>query len=262
MSSCKWTWTETIQGDIDATQPASRCSLPRPRRVRQRRARHQRLPPMPEQNQWSTQGSLTPSRYYFVLAPHNCQLTIQLEHIGGENNYKTPPLPKGEILGGITGILESDVHRTRPRTRDLYGMYDNQHKAGKPSRQLIEAIFNPVPTHSEKENSFTFYVPYALQLTKKGSQITLASTGGSSSLNGRGSIHSTATGSDYASVPSHSPSGKPLSLSSHTGHSLFKPWAQGTAVSLELWWRRKTQALAAEDRRRLRIAVGQKSCLF
>jgi len=85
---------------------------------------------------------------------------------------------------------------------------------------LIEAIFNPVPTHSEKESPFTYYVPFEPQLTKKASQITVASTGGSGSLNGPGSIRSTATGSEYASAPSRSPSGKPPSLSSQSGRSL------------------------------------------
>ena len=124
-------------------------------------------------------------------------------------------------------------------------MYDNQHKTGKQHKgtplkhvfdpfdipnlssaygprtteTLIEAIFNPVPTHSEKESPFTFYVPYAPRLTDKTSQITFASTGESGSLNGHGSIRSTATSSDYASAPSRSPSGKPPSLSSQSGHS-------------------------------------------
>ena len=116
-------------------------------------------------------------------------MSIELEHVGGEINYKAPPLPKGEILGGIAGILENDVYRTRPRTLDLYGMYyDNKQEKGSGGRQrrdstivngtdpfdisdlssaygpkttetLIEALFNPVPTHSEKESPFTYYVP-------------------------------------------------------------------------------------------------------
>jgi hypothetical protein len=49
-----------------------------------------------------------------------------LEHIGGETQYIPPPLPKGEILTGIAGFLESDVYRKRPRELDLYGPYRNQ----------------------------------------------------------------------------------------------------------------------------------------
>ena len=54
------------------------------------------------------------------------QLTIELEHIGGETQYIPPPLPKGEILTGIAGFLENDVYRKPPRELDLYGPYQNQ----------------------------------------------------------------------------------------------------------------------------------------
>jgi hypothetical protein len=49
------------------------------------------------------------------------QLTIHLEHTAGELAYVAPPLPKGEILSGVAGFLQSsDVYRTRPRASDLY----------------------------------------------------------------------------------------------------------------------------------------------
>ncbi|KIK99566.1 hypothetical protein PAXRUDRAFT_822646 [Paxillus rubicundulus Ve08.2h10] len=49
------------------------------------------------------------------------KLTIHLEHTAGELSYVAPPLPKGEILSGVTSLLESsDIYRTRPCTWDLY----------------------------------------------------------------------------------------------------------------------------------------------
>jgi hypothetical protein len=197
-----------------------------------------------------------------------------LERVGGEKRFKAPPLPKGEILGGIAGILENDVYRTRPRTQDLYGMYyDNQGKGGKQRKDatlnvgadsfnmsnlssafgprttetLIESIFNPVPTHSEKESPFTYYVPYEHHHVKKSSPLSPAfdaSKNGSGSLNGHGkdgSMHSTATSSEYASVNSNSPSGKAPSLSSQSAHSEHSS-ESGAGVGEEQkhmsWWRK------------------------
>ncbi|KIJ16371.1 hypothetical protein PAXINDRAFT_98843 [Paxillus involutus ATCC 200175] len=49
------------------------------------------------------------------------KLTVHLEHMAGELSYVAPPLPKGEILSGVTSLLESsDIYRTRPCTLDLY----------------------------------------------------------------------------------------------------------------------------------------------
>ena len=155
--------------------------------------------------------------------------------MGGERNYKAPPLPKGEILGGIAGILDNDVYRTRPRTLDLYGMYySNNRDMGGEGRQrrdlvhgtdpfdisnlssacgprttetLIETLFNPVPTHSEKESPFTYYVPLGQEL--KGSpempaknlfDVSPSPTGSPStrSRHSRKSSLYSATSSDYA----------------------------------------------------------------
>jgi len=180
------------------------------------------------------------------------KLTIQLERVGGEEIFKAPPLPKDGVLGGITGILENDVYRTHPRKLDLYGMYyDNEGKGDKhrkgatlnlgadtfdmsnlsssygprTTETLIEAIFNPVPTHSEKESPFTYYVP--LEREKKSFPLGLGldtNDNGSGSLNPHekdGSMRSTATiSSSYASVRSNSSSGKAPSLSSRSGRSV------------------------------------------
>lgn len=49
------------------------------------------------------------------------QLSVHLEHTAGETAYVAPPLPKGEILSGVAGFLESsDIYRTRPCALDLY----------------------------------------------------------------------------------------------------------------------------------------------
>ena len=49
-------------------------------------------------------------------------MTIELEHIGGEKNYKSPPLRKGEILASVSGILSNNgLFNTRfARELDLY----------------------------------------------------------------------------------------------------------------------------------------------
>lgn len=182
-------------------------------------------------------------------------MTIELEHVGGERNYKAPPLPKGEILGGIAGILDNDVYLTRPRTLDLYGMYYNNKQdmdsGGRQRRDstmvnrsdpydisnlssaygprttetLIEALFNPVPTHSEKESPFTYYVPLDQELKESPAMhakslfdISPSPTGSPSTSNRshhsrKSSLHSTTTSSDYAT------SGNPPSTSSRSVHS-------------------------------------------
>jgi hypothetical protein len=115
---------------------------------------------------------------------------------------------------------------------------------------LIEAIFNPVPTHSEKQSPFTYYVP----LERQGKRPSIISSGyntssnGSGSLNeqgGNGSVHSTSTGSEYASVHSDSASGKPPSLSSQSarsvsshGHSSEFGVEGGGEDKHKSWWRK------------------------
>lgn len=116
------------------------------------------------------------------------KLTVQLEHINGESSYIAPPLPKGEILSGVAGLLDNDIFRTRPRTLDLYANdYSSSssvstissHSSGKrgPKRKknpldasqlpntrgirgtekLIEALFNPAPvTRPGQLTPFTY----------------------------------------------------------------------------------------------------------
>ncbi|KAF4607805.1 hypothetical protein EYR40_000140 [Pleurotus pulmonarius] len=66
----------------------------------------------------------TPSvtrRYLLQKSKTNAtlKLTVQLECVGGERNFVAPPLPKGQILGGVKGVLDSDVLRLRPRIAGL-----------------------------------------------------------------------------------------------------------------------------------------------
>lgn len=48
------------------------------------------------------------------------KLTVQLEHTSGAPSYIAPPLPKGEILSGVAGLLESDTYRNYPSALGLY----------------------------------------------------------------------------------------------------------------------------------------------
>ncbi|EKM78302.1 hypothetical protein AGABI1DRAFT_129421 [Agaricus bisporus var. burnettii JB137-S8] len=60
------------------------------------------------------------------------RLTIELEYISGESNYIPPPLPKGEILNGLSNYLSGErsrsrtAHHTIHHGADLYGPYSNQ----------------------------------------------------------------------------------------------------------------------------------------
>ncbi|KAG7445304.1 uncharacterized protein BT62DRAFT_933145 [Guyanagaster necrorhizus] len=51
------------------------------------------------------------------------KLSIQLTHVGGEQAFIAPTLPKGEILNGVAALLETDVYRIRPRGFNIYGQY-------------------------------------------------------------------------------------------------------------------------------------------
>lgn len=137
------------------------------------------------------------------------QLTIELNHIGGEKQYKAPPLQKGEVMAEVTTLLERSPYGTLPRqsysrkpsnnsniSRNVSGKSmtglaapspiagDRNSTVGSRSRlnspepdtldsllsgsrssnsirttdNIIEAIFNPVPTTSTASSPFTYYV--------------------------------------------------------------------------------------------------------
>lgn len=106
------------------------------------------------------------------------QLTIQLEHVGGEKCYKAPPLQKGEILAQVTGLLANPAFHRARFLRELEYIEDPNNvpeekynlEEGIPSFDglassggiretefLIETLFNPIP--SSKITPFTRDVP-------------------------------------------------------------------------------------------------------
>ncbi|KAJ7591552.1 hypothetical protein C8J56DRAFT_935836 [Mycena floridula] len=79
----------------------------------------------------------TTRRYLLRESKTNATLkvTIALSHVGGETNYIAPPLPKGEILNGVLGLLDNDVYKTRPRAMDYFGPYYEYHQAQREKQQ-------------------------------------------------------------------------------------------------------------------------------
>ncbi|KAF9648238.1 hypothetical protein BDM02DRAFT_3115713 [Thelephora ganbajun] len=97
------------------------------------------------------------------------QLTIELEHVGGERDYKAPPLQKGEILAQVTGLLANPgFHRARflrelefieDPTNDPEGKYNTKKHVPsfdglasssgiRETEFLIEMLFNPIPSET------------------------------------------------------------------------------------------------------------------
>lgn len=152
-----------------------------------------------------------------ILIP---QLTIELQHIGGEKQYNAPPLQKGEVMAEVATLLERSPYGTLPRpaysrkasaanssanlpprtqgknapallaTSSLQGSTlgsagGSRSRVHSPAPNLdgldplvagtgsslrttdniIEAIFNPVPTSSTAPSPFTYYVPPRSRLT-------------------------------------------------------------------------------------------------
>ncbi|KIL66044.1 hypothetical protein M378DRAFT_161272 [Amanita muscaria Koide BX008] len=119
-------------------------------------------------------------------------LTIELECIGGSTSYKAPPLPKGEILNGITSLLERDFYyaeKNTPNGKETFpyprqvsqssthsDMSLDSRRSDSPSapfnvallpgadgardtQALIDALFNPLTTTEKvKQSPFTVYV--------------------------------------------------------------------------------------------------------
>ncbi|PIL28675.1 hypothetical protein GSI_08719 [Ganoderma sinense ZZ0214-1] len=111
------------------------------------------------------------------------KLSIELQHIAGEKHYKPPPLRKGEILASVSGILSNNgLFNTRfARELDLYVGADKLEDATafpyadkeghvkadrlatsygvRTTEDLIEALFNPVPSETAEQTPFTYYAP-------------------------------------------------------------------------------------------------------
>lgn len=123
------------------------------------------------------------------------------QHESDKIPYIAPPLPKAEILGGIGGLLDQDVFRTRPRalthvendsTSSLEGppaKIKSKPKVARPApvagvpfdlerlpfatghkstEAIIDALFNPTPSTSPRPSPFTFYeTPEEQRMRKK-----------------------------------------------------------------------------------------------
>ncbi|EMD36753.1 hypothetical protein CERSUDRAFT_95027 [Gelatoporia subvermispora B] len=171
------------------------------------------------------------------------KLTIELEHAGGEKHYKAPPLHKGEILASVSGLLTNNELLRMPLTRELdrytngelcppeeeedsaseydpstarprYNPFADEQghliserlansRGLHATENLIEALFNPVPSASPMQTPFTYYSPRESERTNNGDGG--ADTSGDSLTNGSGaerrSIASsrTSTGDSFAS---------------------------------------------------------------
>ncbi|GJE93112.1 N-terminal C2 domain-containing protein [Phanerochaete sordida] len=113
------------------------------------------------------------------------KLTIEVEHIGGEKQYTPPPLRKGEIMASVTGLLSNNnLYQTKfARDLDMYTHHEDDDSSSmyhqpfstqeggadfdrlassqglRTTENLIDAIFNPIPTTSEHSSPFTYYDP-------------------------------------------------------------------------------------------------------
>lgn len=184
-----------------------------------------------------------------------------MEHIGGEKHYKAPPLRKGEILASVSGLLANNELLRMPLTRELdrytngdLGLGEEEEddddeyesSTARPrvnpyadekghliperlanshglhaTENLIEALFNPVPSTSPLQTPFTYYVPRETEKIEErdggadASSDSLTngsgaerqsiassrrSTGDSFASNSAASVYTSASGSDHSSV--------------------------------------------------------------
>ncbi|KAI0922688.1 hypothetical protein AcV5_009593 [Taiwanofungus camphoratus] len=135
--------------------------------------------------EYADQGPVT-RRYLLRQSKTNAtlKLTIELEHIGGEKHYRPPPLRKGEILASVSGLLSNNelLRTSVARQLDEYTrgdlpdedsrlhpfMHGDGHADGdrlatsyglRSTEDLIEALFNPVPTSRPTPSPFTYFAP-------------------------------------------------------------------------------------------------------
>ncbi|CAK5278110.1 unnamed protein product [Mycena citricolor] len=105
------------------------------------------------------------------------RLSVHVEPVGSPPFFTAPPLPRGEILAGLSSLLstQDDVFRTRPRALNLYAPIHHTSQTIRPTfdiralpdarsplstAALIEALFNPVPVRDEHlVTPFTRLVP-------------------------------------------------------------------------------------------------------
>ncbi|KAH9934122.1 N-terminal C2 in EEIG1 and EHBP1 proteins-domain-containing protein [Fomitopsis serialis] len=118
------------------------------------------------------------------------KLTITLEHIGGTKNYRPPPLAKGEILASVTGLLANNDLMQTSIARQLDDFTHANHSGPQTFMQedgradgdglasasglratedLIETLFNPLPSASPAPSPFTYFAPAAARQNSVGS---------------------------------------------------------------------------------------------
>ncbi|KAI0703860.1 N-terminal C2 in EEIG1 and EHBP1 proteins-domain-containing protein [Cerioporus squamosus] len=175
------------------------------------------------------------------------KLTIELEHIGGEKHYKSPPLRKGEILASVSGILSNNgLFNTRfARELDLYVGADKPEEESafpyadrqghvqadrlaesyglRTTEHLIEALFNPVPSDSSEPTPFTYYAPPHPDRKESPTQ----DDDDNDPSNGRRSVDSSVGSASY--------------VASTSEHSSFDPGMAADAASMSShrhWWQK------------------------
>ena len=173
-----------------------------------------------------------------------------MEHIGGEKHYKPPPLRKGEILASVSGILSnSGLFNTRfARELDLYVGADQFEGAAafpyadleghvkadrlatsygvQTTEDLIEALFNPVPSETAEQTPFTYYAPPP-PAGRPDSPTSYDDSNDASNSNGRRSVDSSAGSASY--------------VASTSEHSGFDPGMAADAANMNSsrhWWQK------------------------
>lgn len=235
------------------------------------------------------------------------QLTIELNHIGGEKHYKAPPLQKGEVMAEVTTLLERSPYGTLPRHsysrkpsnssnilrnvsgRSMTGLAvpspipgDRSSIVGSRSRvntpepdslnallsgsrsasaarttdNIIEAIFNPVPTSSTTSSPFTYYVapkprPPPLLMSSANGSINSDVSDGPRSAVSTSTTHSFSNvgqqnGSMHSgqSVHSQADSYENSTTSTSASHSIESSPMPNAHHKSPKWWQRLTGSRA------------------
>ncbi|KAG7095953.1 hypothetical protein E1B28_006637 [Marasmius oreades] len=101
--------------------------------------------------QYAGVGEAVTRRYLLRKSKTNAtlKLTTEVTFISGHSDYIAPPLPKGEIMNGVAGLLDSDVYRTRPRALELWGPYYNKEEL---EMDLLGGASIPDPNHPHSKH--------------------------------------------------------------------------------------------------------------
>ena len=178
------------------------------------------------------------------------QCTIELEHIGGEKHYKPPPLRKGEILASVSGILSNNgLFNTRfARELDLYICADKlEDGSGCPyadkegrvqadrlatsygvqaTEDLIEALFNPVPSEAAEQTPFTYYAPPTSPSERAKTRSPQSFDDAASDADGRRSVDSSVGSGSFVGSTSETSSFDPGMAADPTTMNSHRHWWQ------------------------------------